>query len=87
MLLRNAAEHVRGEGPRISTGGERDPRTGLSADDQRALLHALDFWWLYLGYAGFPNTPVASALAMLIGLTVWAALRLRRVWLAEAPSP
>jgi hypothetical protein len=87
MLLRNAAEHARGEGPRISTGGERDPRTGLSADDQRALLRALDFWWLYLGYAGFPKAPVGSALAMLIGLSVWAALRLRRAWLAEARSP
>ena len=28
------------------------PRTGLTADDQHALLHALDFWWLYLMYAG-----------------------------------
>src|SRR5207247_6119065 len=43
MLARNAAEHLRGAAPRlmIDGGGARDPRTGLSAEAERSLLHGL----------------------------------------------
>ena len=68
-------------------GGTRDPRTGLSADEQRALLHGLDFWWLYLGYAGIGGrAPLVAALA-LAALAVAASLRLGRVFAGEPEAP
>jgi hypothetical protein len=80
MLVRNAGEHVRGGAPRIGppadTAGapdaERDARTGLTEADQRALLRALDFWWTYLVYAGFPVGPVAAAATLLAVLALLA---------------
>ncbi len=65
MLTRNLAEHARGEAPRLGTGGEVDPRTGLTPGEQQTLLHAIDVWWLYAAYAGLPRAPLlAVALAM-----------------------
>jgi hypothetical protein len=87
MLLRNAREHVRGGAPRLTGGGEVDPRLGLNAGEQRALLHALDFWWLYLGYAGFPRVPVWAALALLLAFAAWAAARARAALDAETRGP
>jgi hypothetical protein len=84
MLQRNAAEHLRGRAPRIAPGGAADARLGISAEDQAQLLHAIDFWWLYLGYAGFPAPAVAAAVLLLLALTAFAAFRLVRVWRVEA---
>jgi hypothetical protein len=67
MLVRNAGEHLRGEHPRIDASHAAESRLEISADDQQRLLHALDFWWLYLVYAGFPARAVwivASAIAL-----------------------
>jgi hypothetical protein len=83
MLLRNAGEHLRGEQPRLVAGGSKDSRLGLSADEQRALLHALDFWWLYLGYAGFPRAPVLAVLAVLVAAALAAAFATRAACAAE----
>jgi hypothetical protein len=71
MMLRNTGEHLRGEWPRLSGGGDRDARIGVSSADQQRLLHALDFWWLYMRYSGLPRLPVALALALLLGLTAF----------------
>jgi len=38
---------------------------GVSAEDQRRLLHALDFWWLYAAYAGYPGLPLQALAALL----------------------
>ena len=65
MLARNAGEHLAGRWPNLSGQGEVDARVGLSAQDQQALLHALDFWWLYAGYAGAPTVPLQAAAALL----------------------
>ncbi len=52
-------------------------RLGIDPGDQGALLHAIDFWWLYLIYAGFPAAPVlGAALALLAAV----ALATRRAW-------
>ncbi len=68
MLVRNAAAHLRGEAPRLRPGGAVDPRTGLTPEEQETLLHALDLWWCYAGYAGLPREPLAlAALALLVG--------------------
>jgi len=84
MLLRNAGEHLRGAAPRLTGEGQADARVGIGAADQRRLLHALDFWWLYLLYAGLPLVMVAPLLLVLVAATVGAGLALRRVAIAEA---
>lgn len=84
MLLRNAGEHLRGQAPRLETVGGTDERVGVSAADQQRLLHGLDFWWLYMSYAGLPALPIGLALGALLALLVWAALRLRAAALHEA---
>ncbi len=84
MLLRNAGEHLRGRAPRLSGTGEPDPRLGVSADDQARLLHALDFWWLYMIYAGLPGWPVMLGPGVLLAVTAWAALTLHAAFRDEA---
>lgn len=66
MLGENAAAHLRGDLPAIGAGGEADPRLGISAADQLALLRAVDFWWLYMRYAGLPGWPPALAALALV---------------------
>jgi hypothetical protein len=87
MLRRNAREHLRGEAPRLETVGESGGgRVGVSEADQRRLLHALDFWWLYAQYAGVPAAPLyAGLLLLLAGAMV--ALRGVRVAASEERSP
>jgi hypothetical protein len=73
--------------PSARAGSEtqaHDRRVVVSPEEQRALLHALDFWWLYLGYAGLPRAPVWAALVLLLVLAVFAAGRARESWRAEA---
>jgi hypothetical protein len=92
MLVRNAGEHLHGELPQLALGGTgaaaeaapadstattRDVRVGVNADDQRRLLHALDFWWLYAAYAGYPALPL-QALAALLAATGGALLTVAR---------
>ena len=79
MLLRNLGEHVRGDAPALGQQGEVDPRTGITPEEERTLLHAIDLWWLYAGYAGLPKLPlVVAALLLLVGAGVaWA-----RAWRA-----
>ncbi len=95
LLWRNAAEHARGNAPRIGAGRavvngatSNSPsavpsdaatavRLGIDPGDQSALLHAIDFWWLYLIYAGFPAAPVFAAAIVLLAATALAA---RRAW-------
>ena len=72
MLVRNAGEHVRGEAPVLAQGGTVDPRTGITPDEQQTLLHAIDLWWLYAGYAGVPRVPLAAAALVLLAGSVWA---------------
>ncbi len=61
-------------------------RLGIAADDQSKLLHALDFWWLYLGYAGFPRLPVWALAGVLKLAGLVAAWRAWRSARAEAPA-
>ena len=72
MLSRNLAEHLRGEAPTLGQGGAVDPRTGITPEEQHTLLHALDLWWLYAGYAGIPRAPLAAAALLLLVATGWA---------------
>jgi len=53
-----------------------DPRLGIGEQDQAAMLHALDFWWLYAGYAGVPSLPIVGVLLVLLAFTGWSALRM-----------
>jgi hypothetical protein len=70
MLVRNLREHAAGEAPVLGTGGSVDPRTGLTPYEQRTLLHAIDVWWLYAGYAGLPKLPLTIA-ALALALAAW----------------
>jgi hypothetical protein len=76
MLARNAGEHLGGQFPSLSGGGEVDPRVGVSAQDQQQLLHALDFWWLYAVYAGVSLVPVFAVFVALLFATGWCALQM-----------
>jgi hypothetical protein len=37
----------------------------ISVEEQRTLLHAIDVWWLYAGYAGIPRLPLFAAAVLL----------------------
>ena len=97
MLWRNAGEHMSGQAPRLdmhadTTGtpaspNARDARTGLSAAEQRSLLHGLDFWWLYLGYAGVGGMAPLALAWLLAALAVLAGLRLRAAMREETEAP
>jgi len=87
MLIRNAGEHLTGGAPRLDLADPGASRLGVDAADQARLLHALDFWWLYLTYAGFPAAPVAAAALLLLALAVFAGLRLVRAYRLEARGP
>ena len=84
MLARNLGEHVQGAVPRITGTIAPDARLGLSPADQAALLHGLDFWWLYALYAGTPARPVLAAVLLLVVLTGLALAWLFAAWRAEA---
>ena len=61
-----------------------DARLGIGGEDQRRLLHGLDFWWTYAAYAGLPAVPLAT-LAFIVfcaGL-----LTLRAAWRAASSEP
>ena len=70
MLGENAAMHLRGDLPALGAGGAVDPRLGISAADQQALLRAIDVWWLYARYAGLPAWPLALAALALAAAAV-----------------
>jgi hypothetical protein len=63
----------------VTTEPAAGTRLGIGEEEQRQLLHALDFWWFYLGYAGFPARPVFFAvgtmtlLGLLVGWWAWRA--------------
>jgi hypothetical protein len=84
MLTRNLGEHLRGQAPRLTGRGEADPRVGIGRGDQARLLHALDYWWLYMSYAGLPFVPILLMELLLIGAVLFAAHRLRGAADAEA---
>ena len=84
MLVRNAGEHLGGRAPRLEIVGGADARVGVGAEDQERLLRGLDFWWLYMLYAGLPGLPVGVMLGALVAGLGWAALRLRDAARAEA---
>jgi hypothetical protein len=79
MLARNVGEHLRGEAPVLGQKGDVDPRTGITHEEEQALLHAIDVWWLYAGYAGIPKLPLGIAAILLLAGSVWA---WGRVWSA-----
>jgi hypothetical protein len=76
MLIRNTRDHLDRKLPRLTGGEEADPRVGIGAADQEALLHGLDFWWLYMLYAGLPPLAVVAGLLLLLFTAGWAALRM-----------
>lgn len=87
MLLRNLDEHRRGGAPRLAGGGDVDPRLGISADDQRELLHAFDVWWMYAIYAGVPAKPIDLAVVLLVIAAAFAVMRARNAALLESRDP
>jgi hypothetical protein len=84
MLTRNLSEHARGQVPRLSGRGDVDERVGIGRGDQARMLHALDFWWLYMLYAGLPVWPIALMMVLLLGGAIFAALQLHSAVEAEA---
>ena len=72
MLSRNLSEHLRGQAPKLGQGGSIDPRTGITPAEQHTLLHAIDLWWLYAGYAGVARAPLGIAALLLLLATGWA---------------
>jgi hypothetical protein len=89
MLRRNLGEHLAGHAPRLdgAAPGPRDPRTGLGAADQRAMLHGLDFWWAYAAYEGLPAAPLAAIALLLAALGAGGLLRAARDATAEERAP
>jgi len=72
MLLRNTGEHLRGQQPSLAQTGDVDPRTGITHEGEQALLHAIDVWWLYAGYAGIPKLPLGAVAVALLFASGWA---------------
>jgi hypothetical protein len=66
MLTANIAAHLRGDLPALGQAGAADPRLGISAGDQVAMLKAIDVWWLYARYAGIPALPLTLAALLLL---------------------
>ena len=83
MLARNLGEHARGAMPRLGGEGVADPRLGVGSADQERLLHAIDLWWLYLMYAGYPAGAVLLAALLLLAAALWAIARARAALAAE----
>jgi hypothetical protein len=83
MLARNFGEHARGRMPLLAGEGAADPRLGVGSADQVRLLHAIDLWWLYLLYAGFPAGVVLAAAVLLLAATIGAFARARAALAAE----
>jgi len=54
-----------------------------SSAAEQALLHAIDVWWLYAGYAGIPRVPLGIAAVALLAGAVWAWARAWRAVRAE----
>ena len=77
MLSRNVALHLRGRAPHVSSAAANDSRLGLSAEEQRELLHALDFWWTYAAYAGLSALPLAL---VALALVIAGLITLRATW-------
>ena len=50
------------------------------------LLHAIDLWWLYLLYAGFPASAVLGAAALLLAAAWGAMARARSALAAESAA-
>jgi hypothetical protein len=86
MLARNLGEHARGDLPRLRGEGTADARLGVGAADQDRLLHAIDLWWLYLLYAGFPAPAVLGAAALLLAAALGAMARVRSALAAESAA-
>ena len=91
MLHRNLREHIHGEAPRLGgirsgTDTDADSRLGINADEQQALLHGFDVWWLYAQYAGVPAAPMWLTLLMLLAGSAWAWSRAWRSTRAESSA-
>jgi len=84
MVARNLGEHAHGQIPRLSGRGEIDERVGIGRGDQARMLHALDYWWLYMLYAGLPLWPIVVMMVLLIGGASFAAQKLVAAAQAEA---
>ncbi len=76
MLIRNTREHFDRKLPKLAVGADADPRVGIGAADQEAALHGIDFWWLYMLYAGLPPLAVVAGLLLALVTAAWAALRM-----------
>jgi len=91
MLIRNGSEHLAGHAPRIGGAAPDESaapagRLGIDAADQERLLHALDFWWLYLEYGGVPRAPVWIAVLVLKLLGLVSAVAAWRAILRETAT-
>jgi len=84
MLGRNMGEHMRGQAPVLGQKGAVDPRTGITPEEERAVLHGIDLWWLYAGYVGLPGLPLALAALALAAASAWAWARAWRRVRADA---
>jgi hypothetical protein len=86
MAGRNLREHLEGRAPSLrlgEVGAGVSARTGLTPDQERSLLHALDFWWCYAAYAGVPVPALAALVAAGLLLLLWAGRRAAAALRAE----
>jgi hypothetical protein len=74
MLARNVRVNFSEEKPnfRIASTGARIP---LSEEDKLNLLYTLDFWFMYLSYAGIGGERILAAVLALGLVTVWLGFR------------
>jgi hypothetical protein len=69
--------------PSSEVASSANARVGVGPAEQERLLHALDYWWLYLQYAGLPRAPVWIALVIVVVLAVATSLRAWDAWRTE----
>jgi hypothetical protein len=73
--------------PAPAAGATSESRLAIGAEDQRRLLHALDFWWTYALYAGTHAPAVAAAVLALLAALGAALARIAPALRAETRAP
>lgn len=85
MLIRNAGIVLSGEQPSFTIDDTKS-RIPLSEETKSNLLYTLDFWFMYLFYAGVSKGLILPAVILLALFTMWFGYRTSRLVLSDAAA-
>lgn len=78
MLVRNVGMHLSGNLPTLDIANAEE-RIPLSKETRAGLLYTLDFWFMYLLYAGIRAVLVIPAMILLSVASAWLGIRAFRI--------